>query len=135
MKSGGLTLAELEEASRDLLFQSESDYPLKPFLWEGAGKEALTPQKLLEQIGKPTDTPVEIEDIDDFFRVATKEQSWHGKQEQEDVRRFQQLVKLLKDNLSDIQVYRLGNVEIEVYIVGRTEKGDLMGLSTKVIET
>jgi hypothetical protein len=135
LKSGGLTLAELEEASHGLLFMSESDYPLVPLLWEGEGKEALTAEKLLSLTGKPADTPVEIEDIDEFFHIATREQDWHGEREREEVKRYQELVKLLKDNLSDIQVYRLGKVEIEVFIVGRTDKGDLMGLSTKVIET
>jgi len=37
-------IAELEKATEGLLFQSESDYPFKPFLWKGAAQEPLTPQ-------------------------------------------------------------------------------------------
>jgi hypothetical protein len=32
-------------------------------------------------------------------------------------------------------VYRLGTVEIDVYIAGKTPSGDLAGVSTKVVET
>jgi hypothetical protein len=34
-----------------------------------------------------------------------------------------------------LQVYRLGKIEIDVYVVGETPTGNLAGLSTKVIET
>ena len=45
------------------------------------------------------------------------------------------LVETLKSHLSDIQVYRLGERSIDVYIAGKTSEGDLAGLSTKVVET
>jgi hypothetical protein len=34
-----------------------------------------------------------------------------------------------------LQVYRVGNIEIDVYIVGVTDGGGLAGLSTKLVET
>jgi hypothetical protein len=51
------------------------------------------------------------------------------------VQRFQNLVSVLKQNLSQLQVYRVGNIEIDVYIVGVTDGGGLAGLSTKLVET
>nr|WP_228056891.1 nuclease A inhibitor family protein [Tychonema sp. LEGE 07203] len=56
-------------------------------------------------------------------------------QERETVKRFQNLVRVLKQNLSNIQVYRVGNININAYIVGVTDGGDWAGLSTKLLET
>jgi len=51
------------------------------------------------------------------------------------VQRFQNLVSVLKENLSQLQVYRVGNTDIDAYIVGVTDGGELAGLSTKQVET
>jgi hypothetical protein len=51
------------------------------------------------------------------------------------VQRFQNLVSVLKQNLSQLQVYRVGNTNIDAYIVGVTPGGELAGLSTKLVET
>jgi hypothetical protein len=135
LSSGSLTLNQLEDATKGLLFQSESDYPLIPFLWENFGPEPITSISLLDHIGKSANTPVETDDLDYFFRNSTKDKDWHGPEQKEEVQRFRYLVKILKENLSDIQVFRVGSVEIDVYIVGRIDSNKFMGLSTKVIET
>jgi hypothetical protein len=51
------------------------------------------------------------------------------------VHRFQNLVSILKQNLSQLQVYRVGDRSIDVYIVGVTPGGDWAGLATKLVET
>ncbi|MEG4058903.1 MULTISPECIES: nuclease A inhibitor family protein [unclassified Microcoleus] len=51
------------------------------------------------------------------------------------MKRFQNLVRVLKQNLSNIQVYQVGNVSIDAYIVGVTDGCDWAGLSTKLVET
>jgi GTPase len=51
------------------------------------------------------------------------------------VKRFQNLVSVLKQNLSQLQVYRVGNTNINAYIVGVTDGGEWAGLSTKLVET
>jgi hypothetical protein len=74
--------------------------------------------------------------VDDFFAIiATQEDNWHDEEERETVKRFQNLVSILKQNLSQLQVFRVGSVEIDVYIVGVTGGGGLAGLSTKLVET
>jgi len=72
--------------------------------------------------------------VDGFFAIATQEEDWH-EEEQETVQRFQNLVSVLKQNLSQLQVFRVGSIEIDVYIVGVTGGGGLAGLSTKLVET
>jgi hypothetical protein len=112
---------------------SESDYPFEVFQW--VGQEPLTAETVIQRTGHTPDTPVEVVPLDDFFQNVTQEEDWHNDEEKETVKRYQALVDTLKQNLSDIQVYRLGTVVLDVYIVGKTPSGDLAGLSTKVVET
>jgi hypothetical protein len=95
----------------------------------------LTEDKLLQQTGYGKDTPIEIAAVDDVFQVATTAEAWHSEEEKEAVNQYQRLVDTLKNYLRDIKVYRLGNVEIDVYIVGITPSGNLAGVTTKVVET
>jgi hypothetical protein len=73
--------------------------------------------------------------VDDFFAIATQEEDWHDEEERETVQRFQNKVSVLKQNLWQLQVYRVGNTNIDAYIVGVTPSGDWTGLSTKLVET
>jgi Nuclease A inhibitor-like protein len=67
--------------------------------------------------------------------MATQAEDWHDEEEREIVQRFQHLVSVLKQNLSNIQVYRVGSIEIDAYILGVTPSGNWMGLSTQLVET
>jgi hypothetical protein len=102
-------------------------------LWEIT--HPATPEKVSQQTNHPQDTPVKIVGVDDFFQVATTPEDWHGEQEKASVKRFQVIVQTLKENLSNLQVYRLGEIEIDVYVVGETPTGNLAGISTVVVET
>jgi hypothetical protein len=123
----------LEKATKNLYWISESDSTWQVFLWEE--KEAITPEKMLAKLGFNPDTAIEICELNNFFLIVTEEQDWHNEEEAQEVKRYQELVSLLKTNLSDLKIYRIGNIEIDIYIVGKTESGKLAGLSTKVVET
>ncbi|MEG3939839.1 nuclease A inhibitor family protein [Microcoleus sp. S36b_A3] len=124
---------QLSSATQGLLFLSETDAPFEVIHWPAQGE--LTPPKLLQLTGHPPDAPVEQRTVDDFFAIATAEETWHDEEERETVQRFQNLVSVLKQNLSQLQVYRVGSIEIDVYIVGVPQSGDWAGLSTQVVET
>jgi len=124
---------QLKQASTGLIFGSETDAPFEVIHWPT--QEELTPAKLLQLTNHPPDAPVEIVSVDEFFDVANAEEDWHDEEEQETAKRFQNLVNILKQNLSQLQVYRVGSVEIDAYIVGVTDGGEWAGLSTKLVET
>lgn len=132
-KTNEKILDQLRTASDGLLMMSESDYPLEAFLWETTAPA--TPEKVIQLTSHPQDTPVEVVDIDSFFSVATTPEDWHGDEEKAIVGRFKKLLEIIKSSLKNPQVYRLGQIEIDAYIVGETPTGDLAGLSTKVVET
>lgn len=122
----------LKQASADLLMPSESEYPFEVFRM--SGQNELTDSQLLELTGHPADSPVETVDLDYLFRNVAQEKEWHDEVQKANVSRFQNLVSTLEKNLTDIKVYRVGTIDIDVYIVGKNE-GELAGLSTKVVET
>src|SRR5262245_57526287 len=115
---------ELGQASKGLVFVSETEAELEPFAWEGGGK--LTRGRVLELAGADPGTPVEQMTLDNFFRAVPSE----------DRDRFDELARVLKEKLSGVKVYKLGGEpEKQVYIVGKAEDGSWAGLKTTVVET
>lgn len=125
------TIDLLKQTTAGLMMPSESEYPFEVFSWESTPLNETT---VLEKTGHSQDT-IEVVEVDDFFRVATTEEDWHEDEEKATVKRFQNLVNVLKTNLTDLQVYKIGNKEIDVYIIGTTPDGKLTVVSTKVVET
>jgi len=121
----------LTQASQGLLMPSESEYPFEIFTWKNV---ELTPEKILELTNYPPATSIEQVELDYFFRNVAKEKDWHDDIQKENVAKFQNLVQVIKDNLAELRVYRIGTIEVNVYIVGKTNDG-VAGLATKVIET
>ncbi|OCQ88967.1 nuclease [Nostoc sp. MBR 210] len=128
-------MQKIQQTSHGLLMMSESEYPFEVIFWSGEGQESLTNQKLLQLTNHPSETSIEIVELDYFFRNCAEAKEWHDEIQQQDVQKFKSLVQILKENLTDIKVYRLGTIDIDVYIIGKTTTGDLAGISTKVIET
>ncbi|MBN3907258.1 MAG: nuclease A inhibitor family protein [Nostoc sp. NMS1] len=126
---------KIKQASDGLLMMSESEYPFEAFLWSNQAQEPITAQKLLELTGHPQDSPIEEVGLEYFFRNCAFEQEWHNELQKSDVKKFQTLVESLKENLKSIKVYRIGIINIDVYIIGKTLDEDLAGVSTKVVET
>jgi hypothetical protein len=110
---------------------SETDAPLEPLRIA----DELTPERLRRLSDVTDDTPVEAQDFDDFFRPAVYEPAWKSAHEIATARRFQRLVELLRANLDDLRVFRVGRINMEVYVLGRAARGNWLGLRTRVVET
>lgn len=127
-------IAILQAATAGLLWTSETDAPLDVISWQEQAKE-LTSERLLELTHHASDTSVATLNVDDFFSAATEEQDWFGDEETAIAANYRTLVVLLKENLHDLKVYRVGEVTIDLYIVGQTDAGDLVGIATQATET
>ncbi len=133
--NGNQALLEvLRKASDGLLYMSEYDYPFEAFLWDN-DEPIINNQTILQKTGNSLNTPVEVISLEEFFETAIQEQDWHDEEDKETVHRFQALVETLRNNLSDLKVYRLGTIDIDVYLVGKISEDSYAGLSTKVVET
>jgi Nuclease A inhibitor-like protein len=133
MKSAEQLLIELKQATDGLLFISESDYPFQPVRW--STQTELTPDDVRHLASHDENAPIETQSVNDFFRAAASQATWKNAQQLAVARRYQALVGWLQDNLTDIRVYRIGRIQIDVYIVGRSATGNWVGLQTRVIET
>jgi hypothetical protein len=133
MKSDEEILAELGRAAEGLWYMSESDYPLEPVRLEGP--EEPSHERLRELAGKGPDASVEMRSLEQFFRVAAVNIPREGTNEPASPGSFHAVVQALKENLTDIRVYRVGEINIPVYVLGKSASGNWLGLSTRVVET
>lgn len=123
----------LEQALNGLTFPSETDAPLQVFVWPE--NESFEPEVLRQHAGHDAATPVHTTDLDRLLRPATTARDWHGPQEQERVRRFTALRDLLRAELDDVTVFKIGDAAMDVFVVGRDADGQYLGFSTHVVET
>lgn len=132
--SDAALINRLNAAITGLQWISESDYPLAVVYWSHPFA-SMTTEQLLQLTNHPLDAIVTQKDLDTFFAVATQPQRWHSATELADVQRYQQVVSTLKQNLTDLGVYCIGSVTIDIYIIGKSQTGAWLGLTTKAVET
>ena len=110
--------------AKGLTFTSETESKLEPFVWTAGNK--LDKKAVLQQAGAEDGTAVEEMTLDGFFRAVPAE----------DKAKFDKLAQTLKDQLSGVKVYKVGDeAEMTAYIVGRTKDSRWAGLKTTVVET
>jgi len=117
-------LKALQTAAKGLLFPSETDAPIEAFAWPGGAKP---PDEAAVRANAKVDakTPIEQLSLDDLKRTIPSELG-------ED---FKPLFAAIAKHLSGVSVFKVGEVEIDVYIVGRTADGQYAGVKTQVVET
>ena len=124
-------IQNLKQAIADLLWLSEAEYPFEIVYWQGSLDKA----SLLQHYDYPPQTPVQTKEFLSFFASAAMEKEWYNETELAEVKRYRELVSLMQDNLNDLQVYLVGEVEIDAYILGKTQHQAIAGLKTKIIAT
>lgn len=116
-----------------LIYMSEADAEIIPF----AGQQAdfVTKENLLLQIHKTGYVKIEEKDFNEFFAPLIKIKDWFGEEEQKMTERFVWLKDLLEQNLRDLKVFKIGKIEIDIYVVGLDKDNFLRGVQTKAVET
>lgn len=124
---------QIKTAVEGLWYISETDAEIFPFA--GSKADAVTKENLLAQIGKPSDTPVEERGFDEMLARFITIQDWFGDEEKATAEKFAALKSLLEKNLTDLKVFKIGRIEVEIYFVGLDAEGNLAGIQTKAVET
>ena len=127
--------ARIKRATSGLVYQSETDAPVKPFRVDGFTGDALSSEALLERLGREPSTPVTTVAFDEFFADLTADQDWYGDEERDMAKRYRRLVRVLERALADLRVFKVGEREVDLFVVGRTPGGVFMGVATKAVET
>ena len=78
---------------------------------------------------------VENVGLGEFFHDLIQDQEWHDADGKKTVEKYRNLLTVLKEHLTDVKVFKVGEVEIDIYIVGQTATGDWAGVMTTAVET
>lgn len=125
--------AQIKKAASGLYYTSETDAEIAEFA--GKKAEAVTADELLKQIEPADKQPVEEKDFDGFFARLTEIQEWFGEEEKTTAQKFADLKIILEKNLKNIKVFKIGKIQIDIYVVGLDTDGNLTGIKTKAVET
>ncbi|MFD1139749.1 nuclease A inhibitor family protein [Larkinella insperata] len=123
------------ELLKDLYYPSESDEPVEfvnypvqfdPPLTSGHMRDLLlvTPEVYVEEIPET-----------EFWEPVVTDQDWYDEEEKRRTARFSELQKRIELVLTDRQAFRVGDVEVGLYLLGRKADGFWAGLRTTVVET
>lgn len=120
-------------ACRGLSYMSETDALIETF--NGGKADELSPDAIRKATG--SDSKLRIEEVDpaEFFSRLTAVKDWYTAEQKRDTRRFAILEKLLRENLTDLHVYRIGRIRITIYVVGLDAAKNILGLKTAAVET
>lgn len=127
-------LETLQHAANGLYFPSEADATFTAFFWADGAPTSPSPELLAKHTEIASDAHIETVPLDDFFRPATEEKDWYEDEEKAEAQKFRDLLDIIHQSLDDVKVFRAGEVEIDVYIVG-TVDGGWAGLHTLLVET
>jgi hypothetical protein len=127
------SITTLQSLVEGLSWISESDHPFEVSRLPEQ-TEVPTAGTMMQLMGKDATCPVTEISVRDFFAPAIAPQDWYEEAELETMQRFQTLLQWLEENLTQVTVYRLGEIEIDVCIVGRVDR-DWINLSTRLVET
>lgn len=118
------TKNDLENLVKGLVCQSESEATFTVEEWQNRDPKANT--------GKKAGNTCTVEE---FLGPKAKAEKWHGEEEKQQVKGFKSLKAYIDKNLSETAVYKIGGVEKDIYIVGKTGDGKWVAIKTKVVET
>jgi len=94
-----------------------------------------TPDAIPEVLGISPDTTIETLKVRELFEPFLQIDEHASDEEQDEARRYRALVRLFENELEGARAIRVGEVDIDVYILGREPKGQWIGLKTHVVET
>lgn len=118
-----------------LFYPSESDEPIEPANCYLSQSEPLTVSQIKDWQMLPPAVYVDEIPEDDFWEPVTTDEDWYGDDEKKRTDQFRQLKALLEAELTVRQVFRVGDTERDVYLLGRQADGKRAGIKTKVVQT
>jgi Nuclease A inhibitor-like protein len=133
MKNFDVLLDKIRNSCEGLDYISETDAPVTVFVGQQA--VGVTHDIVLQQTNSAQDTQVEERSFDDFFHRLTTVFEGYGEREKESASKFLQLKELLEENLRELKVFKLGRIRLDIYVVGLSEDGRLVGVTMKAVET
>ncbi|MCU0447494.1 MAG: nuclease A inhibitor family protein [Microscillaceae bacterium] len=126
-------LEKLTFITQDLLLPSESDEPFTAIIWHDLPPN-LDNETVRKALDLSNDTPIASQSLESFLAKFVIIQDWFGDYEIQNAHKFQVLLTELPKLLTQIQVFKIGRIEIEVFILGKFES-TWLGLQSRLIQT
>jgi hypothetical protein len=73
--------------------------------------------------------------FEEIFARLTRVYEGGGEEQAARAGRFAALKGLMESNLRDLKVFKVGRINVDIYIVGIDEDGNLSGVKTQAVET
>ena len=126
---------EIISLSSDLMYPSESDEKIEYYEMEVSTDERLSLANFRMYNGIRPEIEIEEMDFELFFKPLIKMEDWFGEDEKKWAEDSLKLKQLMSDRLKDIQILKVGRIEIAVYLSGKSDECKWEGIKTKLIET
>lgn len=123
---------QLETACCDLIYISETDSPVEPFMFDDM---KLFLQEVARESEESFPGRTERRGFDDFFDRLTADKDWHSEAKKKQTERFRNLRKLMADKTKSLEVLRQGDTRIRIFAFGSTPEGKVYGVKMISVET
>ena len=116
-----------------LIYVSETDAPVTAFAAKDTAE--ITREAILHESGRDANAQIEMVAFNDLFDRLTAIKDWFGERETTRAERYLKLKELLEASLTELKVFRVGAVRIDIFVVGVDKNGCVMGVTTTAVET
>ncbi len=123
----------ISRAAEGLIYISETDSEIAPFVWGRA--ESVSIESVTAMAESTGERRFEEVSAADFFARLTGIRDWYGDRDKERAAKFGDLYASLTSDLTDLKVFRIGTIQIDIYVVGMDADGRLAGVSMRAVET
>lgn len=120
-----------------LFYPSETDAALNVIVWD---TEVVNPAFLRQQLNCSAEVAIEERPPSAFFDRVTCDApgtycAWQGSDAESLAHQYQQLRNLMQTHLEQITFYRVGQIEVKAYVVGRYDAATWISIATLLVET
>ncbi|MEA5458464.1 nuclease A inhibitor family protein [Arcicella sp. LKC2W] len=126
---------QIQVLTTGLLYPSESDEKIEYFEMELSTEEKINQANFRMFNGIKPEINITEMDFEAFFKPLIKIEDWYGEEEKKWATDGLTLKSLLTEKTKDVQIFKVGEISIDVYLFGKAEECKWVGLKTKVIET
>lgn len=124
---------ELTRLCNGLSYMSETDAPIAVFIGQKAGE--ISREEILRQTGLTDSEAIEEITTEAFFEKLTTVREWYNTEQVVNTERYGELKKYLQDSLTHTHVFRIGRIQVNIFVIGLDPAGRVVGIKTMAVET
>lgn len=121
-------------ATTELVYRSETETPFAA-VQDSVPRSEFEAINARELVGLGSEKSVRELSVAAFFAELTEAQEWHDAAEKQAVERCRTMHRIFTDTLASSKVFKIGEVQVTILIVGRTSDGYWVGARTEAVET